>query len=157
MTGGSYETLRAFLEDRDVSRRAAEPLKAGSLFAVSITGDPQPYHIIRESQGTRVRAGAAPGKPQVTFTISPGAIERLSRFDSDSIGEFGVEFFRLMMSNDPELVLDAKLHVGLIGLTRMGAFKILMAGGPSVMSYLARKGFRSLSEIRSAIKKASGD
>jgi hypothetical protein len=152
-----YDLLRSFLEDRDVSRRAAAPLKDGTQIAITIKDDPGLYHVIREKGSTYVRRGPAPGKTQLSFTISSAAIERLNEFQSDSIGEFGIEFFRIMMSGKENEVLDVKLHVGLIGLTRMGAFKILMAGGPSVMGFLARKGFGSIKDIHRAVKKASGD
>lgn len=156
MSQHDFETLKAFLEDRDVSIRAAKPLKNGTLLELIIVGDDAKYHIVREHKATVLKTGACPKNPDLTFTISPEAIQRLSDFQSDSIGEFGVEFFRIMASDDEKMVLEVKLHTGFIGLTRLGFVGILISGGSAVMAFLAKKGLGSMGEIKKAIKKLRG-
>lgn len=157
MSQQDYEILRGFLEDRDVSIRAAKPLKDGTVLLMQIVDDPESYYIMREKKKTYLKQGQPPKDPQISFIISPGAIKRLNDFQTDSIGEFGVEFFKIMVSDDPELTLEARLNTGFLGLTRIGVFGILASGGPSVMAFLARKGLRSLKEIRKTIAKMRGE
>ena len=156
MSQQDFELLRTFLEEREVSIRAAKPLKAHTIIGMVIVGDPESYYVSREGKKTHLNKGLPPDDPHLTFTVSPAAIKRLSDFQSDSIGEFGVEFFKIMISMDPETVLDVKLNTGFIGLTRLGFFGILAAGGSAVMGFLARQGLRSIREIRKAIAKAQG-
>ncbi len=153
LTTPAFEQLQEFLEVRPISLRAAGPLKNGTVFQMLITGEEStPYHVIREKKQTFLRDSPPPKDPEITFTISPKAVGALAGFQSANIGEFGVKFFSLMVSDDPDVTLKVDLHVGVIGLTRMGVFKILLLGGPDVMSFLARKGFGSMSKIMGAVK-----
>jgi len=156
MSQHDFETLRAFLEDREVSIKAAKPLKNGTMLKLIIVDDPADYYITREKKATVLRQGSCPKNADLTFTISPDAVQRLSDFKSDSVGEFGVEFFKIMASDDENMVLEVKLHTGFIGLTRLGFVGILISGGSAVMAYLAKKGFGSMGEIKKAIKKLRG-
>lgn len=146
-----FEGLKAFLEARPVAIRAASPLKESALITITIVGDPAPYYVSREGKRTTLLAGAPPKPAQVAFTISPKAIADLCAYKSEDIGEFGVHFFKLMRSSDPEIQLDVRLHTGFLGLMSMGVFNVLALGGTGVMSFLARHGFKSLKEIRKAI------
>ncbi len=156
MSEKDFETLREFLEERDVSIRAAKPLKKHTLIGMTIVGDPEPYHVSREDGKTHLNHGAPPKDPHLSFTISSAAIERLKNFESNSIGEFGVEFFKIMVSKNEDQILEVKLNTGFLGLTGIGVFGILASGGPSVMAFLARQGFKSLGDIRKALKKMRG-
>ncbi|RJO65085.1 MAG: hypothetical protein C4523_16900 [Myxococcales bacterium] len=156
MSEQDFEVLRKFLEEKPAAIRAAGPLKDGTSFAIRIEGDPDAYHALREGKKTLLRQGAPPKEPVVSFSISPKAIERLANFPSEDIGEYGVEFFRLMVSKDPEIKLGAKLHVGFLGLTRIGVFGVLAQGGAGVMAFLARQGLASLKDVRKAIAKLRG-
>ncbi len=151
-----FRLLKSFLEERPVAVRAAEPLKDGTLFQMNITGDDAPYYVIREAKRSVLKEGELPRSPDIIFTISPAAIKRLHDFDSNNIGAYGVEFFRIMVSEDPALSLEAKLNIGFFKLTRLGVFKILAKGGPEVMGFLASRGLGSLKAIGRAIKKLTG-
>ena len=107
-----FRLLKSFLEERPVAVRAAEPLKDGTLFQMNITGDDTPYYVIREAKRSVLKEGELPRSPDIIFTISPAAIKRLHDFDSNNIGAYGVEFFRIMVSEDPALSLEAKLNIG---------------------------------------------
>ena len=157
MASEDFERLRRFLEEKNVAIRAAAPLKDGVVIEMRIGGDDNPYHVLREGKKTRLREGACPKNPEISFTISPAAITRLLDFKSDDIGENGVEFFRIMTSDKPDEYIKAKLNVGFIGLTRIGVFGVLALGGKGVMLYLARHGLGSLKEIGRAISKLKGD
>ncbi len=151
MSSADFERLRWFLEEKEVARRAAGPLKDGTIINMQIVGDDKPYYVSRENKISKLNEGAPPKDAQLSFSISPKAIHRLADFKSNDIGENGVEFFRIMTSSDPEMSISAKLHVGFLGLTRIGVFGILALGGKGVMLYLARHGLGSLKEIRKII------
>ena len=157
MSQQDFDFLKEFLEARDVSHRAAAPLKDGTVIGMVIVGDPEPSYVLRESKRTVLKRGTPPKDPDLRFTISPAAIKRLHDFPSEDIGEFGVEFFRIMVSKEPDMELGVKLNVGVFGLTRLGFFGILALGGPAVMGFLARQGLRSLKDIRNAIAKVKSD
>ncbi len=156
MPAEDFRLLKSFLEERPVAVRAAEPLKDGTIFQMNIVGDDASYYVEREAKRTVLKEGTLPRNPDITFTISQAAIKRLHDFDSNNIGAYGVEFFKIMVSDDPELSLDAKLNIGFFKLTRLGVFKILAKGGPEVMSFLATRGLGSLKAIGKAIKKLTG-
>ncbi len=156
MSREDFDLLRDFLENRDVSQRAAKPLKDSAIIDITIVDDPNSYHVTHQKKQTRVHEGEAPSSPQIRFTISPAAIARLHKFESNDIGEYGIEFFKIMVSKNPDETLEVKLNTGFIGLTRMGVFGILALGGPSVMAFLAKQGLSSLKDIRKTIAKLRG-
>lgn len=156
MSQQDYERLKAFFETRDVAIRAAAPLKENTLIRIAVSGDPASYYVSREGKKTHLLAGEPPKSPQVSFTISPAAIERLTGFASEDIGEFGVHFFKLMTERDPAVELTVRLHTGFLGLMSMGVFNVLALGGTSVMGHLAKHGFKSIGEIRKAIGSLRG-
>lgn len=151
MSQADFDSLKAFLETRPVAVRASAPLKESALIAIAISDDPTSYYVSREGKHTRLLVGQPPKPAQVAFTISPKAIAELCAYKSEDIGEFGVHFFKLMRSTDPEIKLDVRLNTGFLGLMSMGVFNVLALGGTGVMSFLARHGFKSLKEIRKAI------
>lgn len=152
MSSADYLKLKTFLEERDVAIRAAKPLKEKTIIAIHIVGDETPYWVSRKGKKTELIEGEPMGEPQVTFTISPKAIDRLVNFDSEDIGEFGVLFFKIMVSNDEEQVLSAKLNTGFLGLTSIGVFGVLALGGKTVMMFLAKHGLNGLKGIKKAIQ-----
>ncbi len=156
MSQSDFEALRKFLEERPAAVKASKPLKNGTIIEMNIVGDENPYHVVRENKQTFLRTGPCPEEPKLRFTISPKAIQRLLDFGSDDIGEYGVEFFKIMVSEDPDYTLGVKLNTGFIGLTRMGVFGILAMGGKAVLSFLARHGLKGPGEIKKAISKLRG-
>ena len=157
MPAEDFLRLKHFLEKRDAAVRAAAPLKDGAVFEMKISGNAGKFHCVREKGKTVLKEGEPSKNPDIIFTIGPKAIARLADFPSDNIGDYGVEFFKLMLSGDPDSTIKAKLNIGFFGLMRLGVFGVLSAGGPDVMSFLARRGLGSIKAIGSALKKLTGN
>lgn len=151
-----FELMKVFVEQREVAIKAASSLANGVTVKIVLDGDPSPYHFIRENKKSHLREGEV-NEYDLMFTASEKAIRELVTYESNSIGDFGVKFFSLMKSNDPEIFIKAKLNIGLWKVLSHGYVKVLLKGGASVMGYLARHGIGGLGGVKKAINEMKKD
>ena len=100
MPGPSYDSLKRFFESAPAARKATRPLARGARVNLALDGGPA--HFTMESGAPEVRDGAATD-PDFTLTLPAGAVSRLTGLGSDDVGEFGIEFFKLVLERDPAL------------------------------------------------------
>jgi hypothetical protein len=140
MPGPSYEALKTFFATVQAARKAARPLSRGARVNLALDGGAARFTM--ESGEPEVRDGAAPD-PDFTLTLPAGAVERITSLESDDVGEFGIEFFKLVLERDP--ALKARVHVDaptsrLIGHGYLG---VLALGGVKVTWWLVKNGIRN--------------
>src|SRR5512142_1506031 len=87
MEGESYHALRQFFEGAG-DARVNVALPEGTARFTMETGAPD------------LLPGAAPD-PDFTLHLPDGAVRRITSLGSDDVGEFGVEFFRLVLRFQP--------------------------------------------------------
>lgn len=150
MPGASFESLKAFFETAPVARRAARPLSRDARVSLALDGGVATFTM--ESGGPEVRAGAAQD-PDFTLTMPARAVTRITALTSDDVGEFGVEFFKLVLERDPSLKVRVRIDAPTSRLLGHGYLGVLAAGGLRVTWWLLKKGVRN---PRSAIDRLRG-
>lgn len=150
MSNSTFESLKTFFE-RDVSQKATAPLRDGIQIALIVPDEPTLSLIKQNGRATIVRETAK--KPDMTFTVPLKAVETLTAEKTEDIGEIGIAIIKLMMHEDSETRLKAKVHIGLFDLLRNGYLGVLPLGGPTVMKFLASKGFNGIGKIKEGISK----
>lgn len=149
----SLKSLQEFCS-RPVMQAGTKPLKKGTEIAVFVDGN-GPLNLKRTEDGT-VLLEETPKKPDLTLEMPAGGIADLTADRTEDIGEIGVTILKLMSHQDPAKHIKVKVHIGLLEFVFHGYLGILPLGGPTVMKFLASKGFTSISKIREAISNLRG-
>src|SRR5512142_627882 len=126
MEGESYHALRQFFEGAG-DARVNVALPEGTARFTMETGAPD------------LLPGAAPD-PDFTLHLPDGAVRRITSLGSDDVGEFGVEFFRLVLERDPDLKVRVHLEAPAKRLLAHGYLRVLAQGGLKVTWWLLRNG-----------------
>ncbi len=150
MPGASFESLKAFFETAPVARRAARPLSRDVRVNLALDGGAATFTM--ESGEPEVRAGAAQD-PDFTLTMPAGAVSRITGLTSDDVGEFGVEFFKLVLERDPSLKVRVRIEAPTSRLLGHGYLSVLATGGLRVTWWLLKNGVKN---PRSAIDRLRG-
>jgi hypothetical protein len=140
MAGTSYESLRRFFESAPAARKATRPLARGA--RVNLALDAGPAHFTMESGAPEVRDGAA-AEPDFTLTLPDGAVSRLTELGSEDVGEFGVEFFKLVLERDPGMKARIRVEAPTARLLGHGYLAVLALGGAKVGWWLLKNGVRN--------------
>jgi hypothetical protein len=135
-------------------QKATAPLRVGSEIAVYI--DKQPPLTLRRTKTQLEVVTETTAKPDMTFTLPSKALKGLLENASDDIGEMGIALIKLLAQPQAEDRMQAKVHIGALELFLRGYLNVLPLGGPSVMKFLAAKGFSSLSKIKEGISRFRG-
>src|SRR5512133_2697940 len=136
----SLDALRTFFETSPAGKKAARPLARSA--RVHLVLDDGPAHFTMEPGAPEVREGPA-ADPDFTLTIPFGAVQRLTSLGSDDVGEFGIEFFKLLLEHDPALKVRVKIDAPTTRLLTHGYLGVLALGGMKVTWWLVRNGVRN--------------
>ncbi len=140
MNGESFEALRRFFEGAPVARAATRPLAPEARVNVALPEGTARFSM--EGGVPALSPGAAPD-PDFTLRLPGGAVRRLTSLRSDDVGEFGIEFFRLVLERDPELRVRVHLDAPASRLLAHGYLGVLAQGGLKVTWWLLRNGVRN--------------
>ncbi len=140
MTGPSYEALKVFFEGAKVAQAATRPLSREARVNVRLAEGTARFTM--ESGSPALLPGAAP-EPDFTLDLPDGAVRRLTSLRSDDVGEFGVEFFKLVLDRDPDLKVRIHLDAPVSRLLSHGYLKVLAQGGLKVTWWLLRNGVKN--------------
>jgi hypothetical protein len=140
MAGTSYESLRSFFETAPAARKATRPLARGARVNLALDGGPARFTM--ETGAPEVREGAAQD-PDFTLTLPAAAVSRITALASDDVGEFGVEFFKLVIERDPALKVRVAIDASTTRLLGHGYLGVLALGGVKVTWWLLRKGIKN--------------
>lgn len=140
MADPSLASLRAFFETAPAARKATRPLARGARVNLALEGGPARFTMA--SGAPAVEAGAAPD-PDFTLTLPAAAVERITGLRSEDVGEFGVEFFKLVIERDPAVKVRVKVDASTARLLEHGYLGVLAVGGMKVGWWLLKKGVKN--------------
>jgi hypothetical protein len=146
----SLDALRSFFETSPAGKRATRPLARSA--RVNLVLDDGPAHFTMESGAPAVREGPA-AEPDFTLTIPFGGVQRVTALGSEDVGEFGIEFFKLLLEHDPALKVRVKVDAPTTRLLTHGYLGVLALGGMKVTWWLVKNGVRN---PKAAIDKLRG-
>jgi hypothetical protein len=136
----SYESLKRFFESAPAARKATRPLARTA--RVNLALDGEPAHFTMESGAPELRTGAAED-PDFTLTLPAAAVNRITGLGSEDLGEFGVEFFRLVLERDPALKTRVRVNASTGRLVGHGYLGVLALGGLKVGWWLLKNGVKN--------------
>src|SRR5512133_2333560 len=140
MSAASLESLKKFFESTEVARKATKPLDAGALVGLQLDGGVA--HFTMSGGKPQVLDGPAPN-PDFTLTLPDAAVGRITSLKSDDVGEFGIEFFKLVLEKDPTLKAGARVNASTGQLLSHGYLGVLALGGMKVTWWLLKNGVRN--------------
>jgi hypothetical protein len=140
MPGPSYEALKKFFETTEAARKATKPLEPGAEVALRLESGPARFTMDRG----QAKVLDEPAKsPDFTLTLPDGAVRRITALESDDVGEFGIEFFKLVLEKDPNLKVGVKIDAPTGQLLKHGYLGVLAIGGMKVTWWLLRNGVKN--------------
>jgi hypothetical protein len=140
MDATSYDSLKRFFESAPAARKATRPLARSA--RVNLALDGVAAHFTMESGTPEVRSGAAQD-PDFTLTLPERAVSRITALESDDVGEFGIEFFKLVLERDPALKARVTVEAPTTRLLGHGYLGVLALGGVKVTWWLVKNGVKN--------------
>jgi hypothetical protein len=140
MSAASFDALKTFFETAEAARKATRPLSDGAMVALQLDGGEAHFTVaggkplVREGPGT---------KPDFTLKLPDAAVKRITALKSDDVGEFGIEFFKLVLEKDPSLRAHVKIDAPTGQLLSHGYLGVLAVGGMKVTWWLLKNGVRN--------------
>jgi len=145
-----FIAIQGFFE-RGVAQRGTRSLRDGISIAIYLDGK-GPVTLTKRG-GSVLILKELPEKPDMSFWIPGPAVKALESVTTEDVGELGVEILKLMAHSDETYRVTAKVHIGPFDLLRNGYLSVLPLGGPTVMKFLASKGFTGIGKIKDAISR----
>jgi hypothetical protein len=140
MPTSSFEALKRFFETSEVAREATKHLDAGAEVGLELDGGPARFAMA--GGRAQVVEGMAVN-PDFTLTLPDGAVSRITSLRSDDVGEFGIEFFKLVLEKDPAQKARVHIDAPTVRLLRHGYLGVLAQGGMKVTWWLLRNGVKN--------------
>lgn len=140
MPPSSLDLLKSFLEGAPVARKATRPLSREARVNVALPEGPARFH---QQEGVPALVPGADADPDFTLTLPGGAVRRITSLESEDVGEFGVEFFKLVLERDPDLKVRVHVDAPASRLLGHGYLGVLALGGLKVTWWLLRNGVKN--------------
>lgn len=115
--------------------------------------------LFQRKNGRNTITAAPKPEADVHFWVSPSAMRHLlslADLPGTGLGTMGVAALEHLFASDPEQKIKFRVDTGFLTLWAKGYFSVLKAGGPEVASYVARKGFHSVTRIKEVLKNIRG-
>ncbi len=140
MPGSSFDSLKSFFETAPAARRAARPLSPAARVNLALEGGPARFTM----EGGRPEVKSGPSDdPDFTLTLPAAAVSRITGLSSEDPGEFGIEFFRLVLERDPTFKVRVRIDAPTARLVSHGYLGVLAVGGLSVAWWLLKNGVKN--------------
>jgi hypothetical protein len=140
MPGPSLDALRTFFETSPAARKATQPLGREAEVGLDVAGGAARFTM--ESGAAAVLDGPA-RDPDFTLVLPDGAVSRITAIPGDDVGLFGIEFFKLVLSQDPATKVRIRIHASTPRLFRHGYLGVLALGGMKVTWWLLKNGVKN--------------
>ena len=141
MPGPSYDSLKRFFESAPAARKATRPLARGARVNLALDGGPARFTM--ETGAPEVRDGPEPRSRLHADASGRRGAPRITGLGSDDVGEFGVEFFKLVLERDPALKVRVSIDAPTTRLLGNGYLGVLALGGMKVTWWLIRNGVKN--------------
>lgn len=140
MSGSSFDALKTFFETQAAARKATKPLADEAQVGLVLSTGPA-YFTMTGGRPTVVE-GKAPA-PDFTLTLPDGAVQRITALASDDVGEFGIEFFKLVLDRNPDMHAGIRIDASTGQLLKHGYLLVLAQGGMKVTWWLLKNGVKN--------------
>ena len=137
----SFLALKGFFESAPVARRATSALSREAEVGLLLEGGEQARFIM--AAGVPEVLPEPARHPDFTLRLPARAVSQLTSLESDDVGEFGVEFFSLVVSKDAASRVRVHIDAPTASLIGHGYLGVLAVGGVKVMGWLLKKGARN--------------
>jgi hypothetical protein len=137
----SLERLRCFFASSPAARAATRPLSSEVEVAIELDRD----RVARFAMGSGepVVTPEPARDPDFTLVLPDRAVAHLTDLESEDVGEFGVAFFSLVLSRDPETKVRVRINAPTTRLLRRGYLGVLAIGGMKVSWWLLKNGVKN--------------
>lgn len=140
MPGPSYDALKKFFETAQAARKATKPLHEGAEVGLELASGKARFTMV----GGKPTVVDEPAKnPDFTLQLPDGAVQRITSLKSDDVGEFGVEFFKLVLEHDPSFKARVHIDASTGQLLKHGYLSVLAQGGMKVTWWLLKNGVKN--------------
>ncbi|MFL5262177.1 MAG: SCP2 sterol-binding domain-containing protein [Anaeromyxobacteraceae bacterium] len=140
MADTSFDALKTFFETSEVAKKATRPLHDAVQVALQLDGGPAHFTI----NGGRATVARGPATdPDFTLTLPDAAVTRITSLKGDDVGEFGIEFFKLILEKDPAVKAHVKIDAPTTRLLSHGYLGVLAQGGVKVSWWLLKNGVKN--------------
>ncbi|NBY19846.1 hypothetical protein EBQ74_06285 [bacterium] len=153
LKANELELIKNFFA-KEGSQKGTKPLKNGIEICIHIAGC-SPITLTKNSGVVSLKE-ETPKSPDMTFWIGKKGVHELAALQTEDVGEIGVAIMKLMISQDPEVQLRSKVHIGTLQLITHGYLGVIPLGGSTVMKFLTSKGFSNIGKIKEAISQLRG-
>jgi hypothetical protein len=140
MSAASFDALKRFFETSPAARKATKPLSDGAEVALKLEGGEARFTM---AGGQAVVTQEPARKPDFTLVLPDGAVKRITSLQSDDVGEFGIEFFKLVLEKDPAMKAGVKIDAPTSQLLHHGYLSVLAQGGLKVTWWLLKNGVKN--------------
>ncbi len=145
--------LRQLFLTHPAWQKAAENIKDGSQSQVHFSHVGGDFHLVRKDGASHLMDGPATD-PDFAFLFTPKAIERLWAVEGDDPGDFAVELFEGILTEEPDEQVGLRVVSGFTRLLSRGYVKLLFKSGPRVRAYGKSRGVSSIGSLRKFLKQA---
>ena len=140
MADSGADALARFFATSPAARKATRSLSRDARVALDLAAGPARF-TMREG-AARVESGAE-ADPDFTLVLPDGAVAQLVALDSDDVGAFGIAFFQLVLSRDPERRVRVRIDAPTSRLVSHGYLGVLASGGAKVAWWLLKNGVKN--------------
>jgi|SRR6266536_2202939 len=140
MSAASFEALKQFFETSEVARKATKPLDDAAVVGLELDGGEAHFTV----KGGRAQVvEGKPSDPDFTLKLPDGAVKRITALRSDDVGEFGIEFFKLVLEKDAAMKARVHIDAPTTRLLSHGYLGVLAQGGLKVTWWLLKNGVKN--------------
>jgi hypothetical protein len=140
MSIAGFDALKEFFETSEAARKATKPLNENAEVSVQLDGGAARF--VMQGGKAHVFPDQAQ-RPDFTLVLPEGAVKRITSLKSNDVGEFGVEFFKLVLEKDPSLKVRVKIDASTGQLLSHGYLGVLAQGGMKVTWWLLKNGVKN--------------
>ncbi len=147
------DRLSGLFSDHPAWVKAARHLEPSASSTVYFSHRPgETWRLAKQGERAVLLSGGS-SDPDFVFRFTPAAVDQLARTDG-GIGDFSVTLFRLITEVDPKLHVGFRIVAPFPRLLRRGYLAVLAAGGMRVLAFGARRGVRTLAELKRIIEQS---
>ena len=150
------EMLGHLFETSEAGRKAATSLSKAAFVAVRFTDFPGDFRFHAVDGKPRFELGKAE-EPDFELTLPPGAVRDICGKASADVGDLGILFLEHIFAKEPEQKILVKLRSGLIKLTMHGWLRVVVAGCPKLIGWIAKMGLKGPSAVASVLSRLKDD
>ncbi len=136
----STEALSRFFSTSPAARKATRPLARDARVALDLDGVAARFSM--STGEARVEAGVE-ADPDFTLALPAKAVAHLTAMRGDDVGEFGIEFFKLLLAREPDRKAKVHVHASTARLVSHGYLGVLATGGAKVAWWLLKNGVKN--------------